>query len=199
MNGLTLVAAGIKGGLALKHKWTDEEREIVRRDYRGTNKSAYQIAARLGVTTCAIKGQVQNLGIAQDKSPRWSAKEIELLQELITQHAPITIARILHRSVNSVVVKSKRLGLSRRVRDGWYTKRDVCEILGVDHHWVQSRIDNGSLKANYHTDQKPQKNGMAMWHILEADLRKFILEHSFELMGRNVDLFTIVNIIRESK
>jgi len=31
-----------------KHNWTDDEREIVRRDYRGTNASAEAIAHHLG-------------------------------------------------------------------------------------------------------------------------------------------------------
>ena len=88
-------------------------------------------------------------------------------------------------------LKAKRLHLSRRVRDGWYTKKEVCEMLGVDHHKVQHWIDRGWLKASYHTEQKPQKNGMAMWHINEANLSNFIIGHCSELQGRNIDLFGI--------
>ena len=51
-----LSAAGAKGGKQPKHQWTDEEREIVRRDYKGTNASSQAIAARIGVTMCAVKG-----------------------------------------------------------------------------------------------------------------------------------------------
>ena len=203
LDTLTLSRAGTKGGLAFKHKWTDDEREIVRREYKGTSQSARLIAARIAyltrehITQFAVKGQVQRLGIARDKSPVWTDAEVEVLREMINQYFPITIARKLGRSVNAVVVKSKRLGLSRRVRDGWFVKREVGEICGVDHRKVQSWIDSGELKAGWHTEVKPQKDGSATWHILEADLRVFLLSHCGELQGRNVDLFQIVSIINK--
>jgi len=175
-----------------RHKWTDVERDIVRRDYDGHNLSALRLASHLGVTFCAVKGQVQAMGIAMDKSPRWADGEIEILCEMITQYPPLTIARRLHRSVNSIVVKSKRLGLSRRVRDGWFSKKEVCEMLGVDHKKIQGYIDRGELKASWRTDRKPQKNGMAMWHITTEDLKDFITKNAGDFQGRNVDLVMIV-------
>jgi len=187
------------------HKWTDEERDIVRRDYDGTNRSAHLIAAKLSsmtgdkITLNAVKGQVQRMGLAVSKGRRWTPREVEILADMITQYAPITIARRLNRSVNSVVVKSKRLGCSRLVRDGWYTKREVCEVLGVDHRKVQRWIDAGELKASYHHGHRPQKGGASAWHIAESDLRSFIINHSFELVGRNVDLFQIVGILTRWK
>lgn len=190
-----LSIVGKRGGSTPKHKWTENERDIVRRDYNGTNDSAEQIASKLGVTRNAVKGQVEKMGLAVDKSRRWSLREEEKLTELITQYAPQTVAIHLHRSVNSVVVKSKRLGLSRRFRDGWYTKHEVCELFGVDHHWVQKRIDEDLLKASYHNGIKPQKSGGACWHIEEGELREFIVVHCGELVGRNVDLFTIVHLL----
>ena len=196
-----LVQAGIKGGNTHKHKWTDDERDIVRRDYDGTNKTAYLIAIRLSyitgdkITFYAVKGQAAKMGIMQDKSPDWTDSEIKILTEMIYQYSPIAIAKRLHRSLNAVVVKSKRLGLKRRFRDGWYTKKEVCEILGVDHHKVQKWIDSGDLKAQWHTGVKPTQNGGACWHIGDWALRDFIIKHSFELIGRNVDLFQIVEIL----
>jgi len=103
---------------------------------------------------------------------------------------------MMHRSINSVVVMSKRLGCSRRVRDGWFTKREVCEILGVDHKWVQRRIDSGVIKATYHfPDRRPAKIGYSCWHIEENDLRQFIRKYPQELTSRNVDLIMIVDIL----
>jgi len=178
--------------LTTKHNWTEEERDIVRREYDGHNKTSKRIANKLGVTFYAVKGQAANMGIMQDKSPDWSDKEVEILTEMITHYTPLRIAKRLHRSVNSVVVKSKRLRLSRRVRDGWFTKKEVCEILGVDHKKIQAYIDRGELKASWHTQRKPQKRGMAMWHIETIDLKVFIKKSAGDFQGRNVDLVMIV-------
>jgi len=185
------------------HKWTEEERDIVRRDYDGHNKTSEGIAQRLSlmasdkVTLFAVKGQAAKMGIMQDKSPNWTEKEVLILTDMINEHPPLTIARRLHRSVNSVVVKSKRLKLKRRYRNGWYVKVEVAEIFGVDHKKVQYWIDKGYLKASWHTGNKPQKSGMSPWHIAEADLRDFIIKYHSELQGRNVDLFQIVTLLVE--
>ena len=181
---------------AANHSWTDDEIDIVRRDYKGTNASAQTIADHLGVSFHSVKGQVQKLGISfHPDRKKWSPEQDDLLRKLMPQLAPGTIAHRMNRSVNSVVVRSKRLRIYRRARDGWYTKREVCEILGVDHKWVQSRIDSGALIATYHNGCEPQKNGGASWHIKENDLSNFIKNYPHELKGRNVDIIQIVDLL----
>ena len=174
------------------HRWTDEERSIVTRDYDGTNKTSQRIADNLGVTLYAVKGQAAKLGIMQQKSPDWTEKELEKLAELIHQYSITQVAKRLNRSANAVKIKATRLKLGLRSRDGWFTKREVSEICGVDHKKVQSWIDNRILKASYHNGVRPQKNGMCMWHIKEADLRDFIINNSGQLLGRNIDIQQIV-------
>lgn len=187
---------GRRGGSAPKHKWTDEERQIVRRDFAHTHASRRAIAARLGVTEFAVAGQVSRMGIAKriDRHP-WSEAEDDRLRGLIHRYSVRTIARRMGRSINSVTVRSKRLGFHRRFRDGWYTKKEVCELLGVDHHWVQRRIDSGALIASWHNGHKPSQKGMAMWHISENDLKAFIRRYPQDLTARNVDLILIVDIL----
>ena len=115
------------------HQWTEGEREIVRRDYAYTHASRRQLAINLGVTESAVAGQVARMGIAK-KSDRqkWTPDQDERLGRLIGQKSPKQISKIMKRTINSVVVRSERLGLSRRDRDGWFTKAEVAEILGVD-------------------------------------------------------------------
>jgi len=194
-----LVKAGIKGGNAHKHKWIDEEKDIVRREYDGTNVKTQRIADRLTqatgdkITFYAVKGVAAKLGIMQDKSPDWTERECEVLSEMIPAYSPIFIAKRLHRSVNAVVVKSKRLGLSRRNRDGWFTKKEVCEIMGVDHKKIQGYIDRGDLKAEWNNPElKPCQNGMAYWRIKQPDLIDFIKKCGGDFLGRNVDLVMII-------
>lgn len=181
------------------HKWTDEEHDIVRRDYRGTNASYQRIADRLSVTFYAVKGQAAKLGILQQKSPPWDDKELDRLAKLIHTHSITQIAKKLHRSPNAVKVKATRLKLGLRLRDDWYTKKEICEILGVDHKKVQTWIDSGALVARWHNDHKPQQNGMAMWHIEAKALRSFIISYSGELLGRNVDIQQVVYILTVTK
>lgn len=180
------------------HKWTDEDRAIVRRDYKGTNASADAIAVHLGVTRYAVKGTAAEMGILRQKSPPWKPNELELLEEMVPRYSVGQIARKLHRSPNAVKVKAVRLKLKFRARDGWYTKQEVCEIVAEDHRKVQKWIDSGCLKASWHHDRPPSQAGMSAWHIEASDLRDFIIKHCAELLGRNVDLQQIVWLLTNS-
>ena len=187
---------GSRGGSAPKHKWDNAEREIIRREYEHTRASRRRIAAKLGVTEYGVAGQITQLGIAKRTGRRpWTPDQDKQLEDLIPRNSTRQIAKLMHRSINSVTVRAKRLGLHRRDRDGWYTKREICEILGVDHKWVQSRIDSGALDASYHHGHRPQKNGMACWHIEERDIAKFIRRYCHDLNGRNGDLMQVVQIL----
>jgi len=193
---IDLVQAGKNGGSAPKHKWTEEERGVVRTLYGQDNKSAQLIADRLGVTLFAVKGQVQQLGISKRTGRLWwHTDNDEKLKELIPRYSVTTVARMLGVSISSVINRAKRLSLSRRSRDGWYTKRDICGILGVDHKRVQTFIDSGTLPATYHHGHRPSKNGSGSWHIAREDLKHFIRKYPEEFNGRNVDLIQIVDIL----
>ncbi len=178
------------------HHWNDDEREIIRRDYCQTHASRREIGARLGVSEYAVAGQIGKMGIAKqtDRHP-WTPAQDELLCDLIHRYCPSSVAKKMRRSVNSVVVRAKRLGHHRRIRDGWFTKREACEILGVDHKRLQKRIDAGQLKASWHNGHDPElsSGGSACWHINEADLVAFIRRYPQDLTARNV--ITIVDLL----
>jgi len=178
------------------HRWTDYEKDIIRSDYKHTRESVIELADRLGVTDNAVKGQIVIMGIGKsdDRHP-WSPEEKERLAELIPQSCPRRVARMMRRSINSVVVMAKRLNIRRRYRTGWFTKREVCEILGHDHRWVQRRIDSGALVATYHHEARPQKNGVRSWHVSEQDLTRFIRKYPEELVGCNMDIMMIVELL----
>lgn len=188
----------LEGGiLRQNHQWTDDERDIIRRDYKHSHKSRRALAARLGVTENRVASQIAKMGIARsdDRHP-WSPKEKERLAELIPLYCTRRIARMMHRSLNSVEVMARRIKASRLHRTGWFTKREVCEILGHDHKWVQRRIDSGALPATYHyEDHRPTQKGMSAWHIEEADLVRYIRRYPQELVGVNLDIILIVELL----
>lgn len=183
------------------HRWTEEELEIIRRDFRHSRQSCIELAERISrmsgdrVTNFAVRGQVAKMGICKNGRKPWFPEEDEKLRELMGKYWPGLVAKKMKRSINSVVVRSKRLKISRSVRDSWFTKREACEILGVDHHWIQSRIDCGALKASWHGETKPCKNGGSCWHIGQEDLREFIRRYPQELVGRNLDIIMVVEIL----
>lgn len=178
------------------HKWTEDERNIIRRDYRHTRASSQEIAARLGVSEFAVKGQVSEMGIAKrdDRRP-WTPEEKEKLADLINRYCIRRVAQKMHRSLNSVGMMSRRMGLSRRDRTGWFTKQEVCAILGHGHKWVQVRIDSGALEATYHYEHRPTQIGQSAWHIEEKSLVKFIRTYPEDMVGVNLDIMTIVDIL----
>lgn len=178
------------------HQWTEEEREIIRRDYRQTVASKQELAARLDVSQFAVAGQLASMGITRrdDRRP-WSPQEKETVADLAQRYCPRRVAHLMHRSLNSVVVMCKRLGVSRRIRNGWFTKAEVCQIVGMDHHWLQRRIDSGALVASYHYDHRPTQKGGSAWHIEEKAIRDFLRRYPEELNGRNVDMTMVVDIL----
>ena len=113
----------------------------------------------------------------------------------MSRYHPTRVANIMRRGVNSVVIRSKRLCISRKVKDGWYNKKEVREIFGVDHHWLQHRIDSGAIVATPHGNIKPSKHGGGCWHIEQGALRCFIRLYPQELVGKNIDIIQIVNIL----
>jgi len=182
--------------LRINHQWTDDERDIIRRDYKHTHKSRQELAARLGVTEFGVAGQISNMGIAKsDDRRQWTPQEKEKLAKLIPHYCPRRIARMMHRSLNSVVVMSKRINVSRLIREGWFTKREVCEILAHDHKWVQARIDSGALIASSHYGGRPTQKGMSAWHIEQADLVRFIRKYPQDLVGCNIDIIMLVELL----
>ena len=178
------------------HKWTEEEREFVRVHYAQTHASRDRIAEYLGVTPEAVAGQVSAMGLSKRTGRRpWNAEEDKQLRELTSQHCPRKVGQMMHRSLNSIVLRMKRLGILRRQHPGWYTKKEVCEILGVDHKRVQYWIDHHALKASWYYDRKPQKEGMSAWQFTPETLVAFITTYPEQLNGRNVDLITIVALL----
>ena len=185
----------------IKHRWTEDEEAIVRQQYRGTHQSCRDIAdylnragAKPPISQFAVQGRVPKLGIGQRENRRWTEYEMNRLREWTGQYSPVVIAEKLKRGVGSVSVKMRKMGLSRRAKTGWYTKKDVAEMLGVDHKKVQRWMDSGYLKAVPYQEM-PQKNGGGQWYIKEEDMRAFLLRYPQELVGRNLDVCQIFDIL----
>jgi len=175
--------------------WTGEEKDFLRANYTGNLASVHYMSQRTGHPVPSVKGQLHKLGLGRQIDRRtWTVEEEDSLTELITQCHITKVAELLNRSVNSVAVKAQRMKLSRRIRDGYFTQKEVAELLGVDSHWVKARISRGELKAEPINGHIPD-NGGSRWCIKEKDIRRFVIGHAMSLTGRNVDLSLLVYIL----
>lgn len=187
-----------------KRPWNEKDKEIVRREYQHNQDSIAHLAQKLDRSENAVKGVIQQLGITRSHGRKtWTRKQDQQLIDLAGTVSMQRIAHIMGRSTNSVVVRSKRLGITRRDHTGWYTARDVARMLGVDDHWVRTRLQSGALAGTRYTaDGKqakldvhdPSLNGLT-WRIEEKELIAFIRKYAHELTGRNVDLMQIVDLL----
>jgi len=182
-------------GIRANHVWTEDDKDLIRLHYDGTRASLEKLAGMIGCTRQAVRSQVELLGLCfQVKQPDWTEQEFQYLKDHYTYESVNLMAKALHRSPNAVKIKVTRMHLSLRNREGWYDKMDVCEMLGVDHHKVQAWIDCGYLKATYHHGTRPTAKGVTMWHIDAGDLKDFVVHHCQELQGRNLDIFSILDL-----
>ena len=132
----------------LKYTWQPEYDAYLKAHYFGGLNRRFQVLNRMvrltGLPRWYIKRQAARLGLTMkmDRRP-WTQVELGLVEHLVGRVSAATIAKRLRRPESSVVNKIKRLGTSRRVREG-YTMRDLEECLGEDHHkisvWIAKRF-----------------------------------------------------------
>src|ERR1700724_3645175 len=123
-----------------KYAWRPEHDAYLRAHYFGGLNRRFQVLNQMirltGMPRWYIKRQAARLGLTlhMDRRP-WTASEMTLLEKLVGQVSSATIAKRLHRPESSVVNKLKRIGTSRRVRNG-YTMCDLELCFGEDHHKI---------------------------------------------------------------
>lgn len=66
--------------------------------------------------TATNRGKTKKIQAHFRKRPRWTREEISTLKRLYRSKSNADIARVLGRSVSSIVFKGYRLGLSKGVR-----------------------------------------------------------------------------------
>jgi hypothetical protein len=111
---------------------------------------------------------------------------MDLLEKLVGQASSATIAKRLRRPESSVVNKLKRMGTSRRVRNG-YTMRELELCLGEDHHKIAGWMKNGWLQDRLH--------GNDIHRIRERDLLEFIGNHPQEINLGKVDQTWFLDLV----
>ncbi len=164
-----------------------------------------EFAEELGRPKWWVSRRARDLGMANvpfHKEPEWTAAELQLLKKVplhdSSRAAAIFRQHGFHRTPTSIVVKSKRQGLSRRYTETM-SARQVAEILGVDSKYVTARCIDGALTATRRETLRGPQQGGDPWSITRADLRRYIIENVTNLDIRKVEKFSFVQLLAEGK
>ena len=178
------------------HTWTSEEEGIIRERFDQSYESVCRLALLFDVTPCAVSHHVTWMGLRIIRRRRWSPREEEELERLLSNHTIDEVIVLSRRSYNGVIIKAKRIKLSKNHRDGWFTQEETAKILGMSDKTVGNRIQQGILAAVPHDSTKPPRRGKsAPWHISKKALVDYIRAYPDDLQGRNVDMVLLVDIL----
>ena len=183
----------------LKYVCRSEYDEYLKAHYYGGLNRRFQVLNRMiretGLPRWYIKRRVARLGLTmhQDRRP-WTAAEVGVIERLLGKVSALTIAKRLKRTESSVVLKIKRMGLSRRVRNG-YTMRDLEECLGEDHHKIQRWIESGWLPDHRQGTRRHDGNGRDIHRFREKEILEFFRRHPEEICLGKVDAIWFLDLV----
>jgi hypothetical protein len=179
--------------------WRTEYDAYLKTHYFGGLNRRFQVLNQMIRLTAMprwyIKRQAARLGLTlhMDRRP-WTASEMNLLEKLVGHVSSATIAKRLRRPESSVVNKLKRIGTSRRVRNG-YTMSELELCLGEDHHKITQWIKNGWLQDNLQGTRRHDGNGNDIHRIREKDILTFIRNHPQEINLGKVDQTWFLDLV----
>lgn len=176
---------------------TAERRAYLQAHYSHTDKGCgARIATVLHVPTWRVRRWACELGLSvlAKKEPDWSAADIAFLETHIGSRHVLWIAKRLERSITAVVVKSKRLGISRRECRDWFTATQLAVGFGVDPTTVARWIEKGWLKARRFGQDHP--DGRVCAHRISlAAARTFVREHPTAFLLAKVDQVWFLDLV----
>ena len=179
-----------------RHVWTQQECDLLRLYYRGTTESRRYLAGVLKMSDSAVAGKISRMGLCKRSDrTKWSAEDDEQLKTLLPKYTVSRISKIMHRSVNAVYIRAKRLKISCRDRDDWYTLQEAAEILGMDRRWVRKRVEIGVLKASTHYEHPRSDGYTSAYRIRRGELKNFIRRYPHELNAVNIDVIAVVDLL----
>jgi len=183
----------------LKYTWRPEYDAYLKAQYFGGLNRRFQVLNRMirmtGLPRWYIKRQAARLGLTMhiDRRP-WTRREMNVLEKLIGRVSSAMIAKRLRRPETSVVNKLKRMGTSRRVRDG-YTMRELELCLGEDHHKISAWIAKGWLQDRFQGTRRHDGNGNDIHRIREKDILNFIKNYPQEITLGKVDQTWFLDLV----
>ena len=185
-----------------KYLWTPPLDQIVRDTYVAGRKGAAQtLAVRFGWPKWAITHRVSALGLARTKELNWTPDEDAVLEEwagVRSAHWMKQQPGLRHRTETAIVVRLKRLHISRRIQHDGLTMGQFEQALGVDHRQIAAWVRSGRLlSTRVKTDRLPQQCGDP-YVFAAADITAFVLENPSLFRLDRVDQLWFMGLMREA-
>ena len=185
----------------LKWIWTPERDQILRDRYDGRVKGrAGEVARSLNFPRWAVAKRAAILGLSHAEHRKdWTPKEERFLWEHAGSRHVYWMAKQLRRTLTSVVLKLKRMRISRRWREG-YTLRELELCFGCDHHaidrWIKDGWLRGRRRGTHRTGPGGRGNGPAdPWVFSDAGLLRFIQAHPLAFRLDKVDQLWFMDLV----
>jgi hypothetical protein len=191
-----------------KYVWTPERDAIVRERYDSKVRGrADEIGQALGGWPgWVVKKRAATLGLSMpwpaDRRD-WTPEEVRFLEEHAGNRLTHWIAKRLKRSETSVVLKLKRMKISRRWREG-YTLRELELCFGTDHHVIERWIREGLLVGRRRGTRRQGPGGRGPgggyapadpWVFEDEDLVRFIQGNPMAFRLDKVDQLWFMDLI----
>ena len=178
-----------------KYMWTPARDQVLRDRYDGKVRGRAAVIARaLGWPAWVVKRRAAQLGLTHPVDRRdYTAEEVTVLEEWTGHYSSDSIAKRLGRSLTSVVLKQKRMGLSRRVRDG-YTLRDLELCFGTDHRVIERWVREGKLTIRKRGTGRAGKQGDT-WSVSDTQLVAFVRDHPLAFRLDKVDQVWFMDLV----
>jgi hypothetical protein len=107
----------------------------------------------------------------------WTNEEADFLRENWGKLSIHQIAKKLGRSPNGVIVKSKRINAGPLHQDYLFNKRELCQLLGIDHRKIDSWVESNLLKAKIAKTAREKGKSKGILQVHPQDLMAFLEQH----------------------
>jgi hypothetical protein len=183
-----------RGRKEKKYSWTPERDAYLREHYDSRVRGrAAAIGARYGWPAWVVRRRAGELGLAHpwpaDRRDWTEEEETFLLNHAGSRHVN-WMAKQLGRSITSVVLKLKRMKISRCWREG-YTLRELELCFGTDHHVIERWVREGKLEIRKRGTERERD----AWLVTDAQILRFIQNHPLAFRLDKVDQVWFLDLV----
>lgn len=174
------------------YDWTSERDALVRSRYDSRVRGrAAEIARSLGWPVWVVKKRARELCLLGPRArwQDWTSSEVAFLETHAGTRHVHWIAQKLKRSETSVILKLKRLHISRRIREG-YNMRDLELCLGLDHRKIEALVASGKLDA----EREGRVHGQP-WLFTHGAVRNFVRRYPNDFRLDRVDQLWFLDLV----